>query len=220
MKPRLIVGNWKSNKTVVEAKKWLQELANSKSLMANREGLQIVVCAPFIVLAPMKEEIAKLSLPIVLGAQDVSPFPDGAYTGEVSGRMIKEVADWVLIGHSERRKYFTETDELLARKVHEAKDAGLSVIYCVPDAEAQVPDGVDVIAYEPVWAIGTGKTEDPKAAASVLAALKTKTGVEKGIYGGSVTAETVASFLAEAAIDGVLPGKASLDPQAFASLFV
>lgn len=220
MKPRLIVGNWKSNKTLVEAKKWLQELANSKSLPANREGLQVVVCVPFTLLAPMKEEIAKLSLPIALGAQDVSPFPDGAYTGEVSGRMIKEMAEWVIVGHSERRKYFSETDELLARKVHEAKDAGLSVIYCVPDAEAQVPSGVDVIAYEPVWAIGTGKTEDPKAAASVLTALKTKTSVEKGIYGGSVTAETVASFLAEDAIDGVLPGKASLDPQAFTSLFV
>lgn len=215
--PFLVVGNWKSNKTVHEAMEWVEKfrVASSES---REKNVEIVVCPPFTLLTVMKEEIKKLGLPIALGAQDVSPYPLGAYTGEIAAVQIKELADWVIIGHSERRKHFGETDALLARKVHEARDAGLKVIFCVPDEKTPVPDDVDAVAYEPVWAIGTGNAEDPTAANSIIDAIKRKFSIPMGIYGGSVTPDNIASFVSQSAIDGVLPGGASLKPDTFASL--
>lgn len=216
MKPLLIAGNWKSNKTVHEAMAWIEEFRDLS--VEIRENKTVIICPPFTALAPMKQEIEKLSLPITLGAQDVSPFPLGSYTGEVAASQLKELAEWVIIGHSERRKYLGETDALLARKAHEARDAGLKIIFCVPDEKTPVPDGVDAVAYEPVWAIGTGKAEDPKAANSIIEAIKRKFSIPIGIYGGSVTPENVATFVSQPAIDGVLPGGASLKADIFASL--
>ncbi len=210
MKPLLIAGNWKSNKTISEAMEWLKKLSAIHST--------IVLCVSYTLLYVMKQEIDRLKLSLQLGAQDVSPFDEGAYTGEVTARMVKEVADWVIIGHSERRKYFSETDEMLKNKVDRARSAGLKVIYCVSDDTTPVPAGVDVVAYEPVWAIGTGKTETPATANTVISSIKTKTEIATVIYGGSVTAENVASFIAEPSIDGVLPGGASLDPEKFSRL--
>lgn len=212
MKKLFIAGNWKSNKTTEEAGAWLEKL-NVPQIAGT-----VVVCAPFTALAPMHWAIGQRKLPIELGAQDVSPFGDGAYTGEVSARQVKELAGWVIIGHSERRNYFGETDELLGKKTAMAKEAGLKVIYCVQDAHTAAPQGVDVIAYEPVWAIGTGKTDTPQNAASVVSEIKSRTGVQICIYGGSVTAENVKDFVSTDVIDGVLPGGASLDPGKFGAL--
>jgi triosephosphate isomerase len=214
MKHLFIAGNWKSNKTTTEAIEWLQKfkIQNSKFKM---EYVTVVVCIPFTILSIFRYHIQQLKLPIQLGAQDVSPYPDGAYTGAVSARQLKELCDWVIIGHSERRKYFRETDIVLAQKVDQAKDAGLKIIYCVPDENVIVPQGVDVIAYEPIWAIGTGKTDTPENASTVIETIKKKTGVTSVIYGGSVTPENVASFVTQPAIDGVLSGGASLDPEKF-----
>ncbi len=219
MKKLLIVGNWKSNKTILEARKWLQEW-NVQFPISNIQwkNATVVLCVPYTLLYPLKQEIDQLKLPINLGAQDVSPFPDGAYTGEVSARQIKELADWVIIGHSERRKYFRETDEVLAQKVDQAKSAGLHIIYCVGDKETTTPPGVDAAAYEPVWAIGTGKSDTPENAGEVIREIKVKTNIAEVIYGGSVTQENVASFVSQESIDGVLPGGASLDPEKFANL--
>jgi len=217
VKPLLIAGNWKSNKTTVEATQWLRtfQLAIPN---VSKESTTIVLCAPYTVLGSIKWQIGASHLPIVLGAQDVSPYPDGAYTGEVSARIVKDVADWVIIGHSERRKNFGETDEMLAQKVIQAKTAGLKIIFCVPDAQTVVPEGVDAVGYEPVWAIGTGKSDTPENANDVIATIKAKSQVRTVIYGGSVTPENVASFVAQPAIDGVLPGGASLDAEKFARL--
>jgi triosephosphate isomerase len=132
--------------------------------------------------------------------------------------MVKELADWVLIGHSERRKYFNESDADLATKVEKAHNVGLKVIFCVPDDKTPVPTGVEVVAYEPVWAIGTGKTDTPENANAVVASIKQKTGATTVLYGGSVTAENVATFVSQPSIDGVLPGGASLDPQKYSNL--
>ena len=227
MKPLIIAGNWKSNKTVAEAKEWLQhfkfQISPPKAdqpLAGNNklENKTITLCVPYTLLSVLKEEIKKLVLPVQPGAQDVSPYPEGAYTGEVSARQIKELADWVIIGHSERRKYFGETDELFKKKVEQAKTAGLKIIYCVPDAETVIPAGVDVVAYEPVWAIGTGKADTPENATGVITKIKANSGVMTVIYGGSVTPENVKTFTAEPAIDGVLPGGASLNPIKFWNL--
>lgn len=211
MKKLLIAGNWKSNKTAKESIEWIGSFKPETQA-------QVILFVPFTLLYPLKQEIDRLHLSIQLGAQDVSPFSEGAYTGEVSARQIKELADWVIIGHSERRKYFGESDELLSQKVEQAKSAGLNVIYCVPDEITPVPAGVEYVAYEPIWAIGTGKTDSPQNANQVIASIKLKTHVHTVIYGGSVTAENVVSFVSEEAIDGVLPGGASLDPNKFAQL--
>lgn len=219
MKRLLIAGNWKSNKTIAEAVDWLQQFdVTCKTSNVEWKNTTVVLCVPFTLLYLMKQEINRLKLPIELGAQDVSPFIDGAYTGEVSARQLKEFVQWVIIGHSERRKYFGETDEILTQKVFQAIVMGLGVIYCVPDDATIVPDGVKVLAYEPVWAIGTGKSDTPENAGEVIMKIKEKTHVSAMIYGGSVTPDNVASFVAVQAIDGILPGGASLDAEKFASL--
>ncbi|MEK7544158.1 MAG: triose-phosphate isomerase family protein [Patescibacteria group bacterium] len=220
MKNVLIAGNWKSNKTTLEAKQWLQEwnIQLSNNPIIQWKNMTVVLCVPYTLLYMMKQEIDRLKLPIDLGAQDVSPFAQGAYTGEVNARQIKELAQWVIIGHSERRKNFHETDEVLAQKTSQAKLEGLSVLYCVPDDITLVPAGVDAVAYEPVWAIGTGKSDSPQNAQQVIQSIKSKTHVFCVIYGGSVTPDNVAAFMTQPAIDGVLPGGASLDAQKFSSL--
>jgi len=219
MKPLYIVGNWKSNKVVGEAVNWLQTFASQYANMTKELGAtQLVVCVPFSDLYAMKQLKDSLHLPFSLGAQDVSPFPEGAYTGEVSARMVKDLADWVLIGHSERRRYFHETDEELVKETEQAKEAGLQIIYCVPDSETHIPQGVDVGAYEPVWAVGTGKTDIPENANAIISQIKQKTNTPAVLYGGSVTPENVAQFTSQSAIDGVLVGGASLDPVKFLHL--
>ena len=221
MKQVFIAGNWKSNKTTVEATHWLQQF-NDQCQMTNVQigRLKIVLCVPFTCLFSCKQLIDKHSMPITLGAQDVSPFEAGAYTGEVNAVQIKELAEWVIIGHSERRTLFSETDDVLAKKVQQAKTVGLHIIYCVSDADTRVPQNVDVVAYEPVWAIGTGKTDTPENANQVIEAIKKKTTIPTVIYGGSVTAENVSLFVSMHSTDGVLPGGASLDPEKFCNLIL
>lgn len=219
MKHLFIAGNWKSNKTVVESLKWMQKFsAEYDQIRTGLTDSTIVICVPYTALLVLKEQIDAKSLPVQLGAENVSPFKEGAETGEVSARMVRELADWVIVGHSERRKNFAETDDTLAQKVARAKEAGLKVIYCVPDEQTVVPAGIDVVAYEPVWAIGTGKTETAENANTVISGIKAKSQVATAIYGGSVTAENVAGFVAQPHIDGVLPGGASLNPATFARL--
>ncbi|KKU82399.1 hypothetical protein A2973_01585 [Candidatus Gottesmanbacteria bacterium RIFCSPLOWO2_01_FULL_49_10] len=220
MKQIFIAGNWKSNKTTSEAIEWLREFKIKTSNFKLKTTPQVVLCASFTLLYPLKKEISRLGIPIKLGAQDVSPYGAGAYTGAVNAVQIKEIADWVIIGHSERRKFFSETDELLQQEVEQAKSAGLGIIYCVPDDTTIVPGTVDVVAYEPVWAIGTGKSDTPENANSVIQTIKTVSKAGRVIYGGSVTRENVASFIAQPMIDGVLPGGASLSPETFYDLLV
>lgn len=132
MKKLLIVANWKANKTIDEATQWLKEVESIKYQVLS--NLELIICPPFTLLYHLKLLITNSQLPITLAAQDVSPFPDGAYTGEVSARMLKDLGvKYVLIGHSERRKYFKEDEAILANKVREALDVGLTPIFCVQD---------------------------------------------------------------------------------------
>lgn len=218
MKPVIIAGNWKSNKTIAETKQWLTQLASYKEKLQAFSSIQLILCAPYTALYILREEIQFFGLPISTGAQDLSPFVDGAYTGAVSARMVRELVDYVIIGHSERRKYFAETDEMLQKKVDQAKSVGLHVIYCVPDNETNVAAGSDIVAYEPVWAIGTGKTDTPQNANNVISSIKEKSGIAKALYGGSIVPDNVVSFVSQPAIDGVLLGGASLDPAKFFDL--
>lgn len=221
MKSLLIAGNWKSNKTLNETEDWLEQL-QLKWVTAgiNWPNVKLILCASFTLLYFLNQKIKQLGLPLSLGAQDVSPFGDGAYTGAVNARQLQELAQWVIIGHFERRKYFGETDELLAQKAGQAKRAGLKVIFCVPETTTPVPENIDVVAYEPVWAIGTGKSDTAENAGSVMATIKKQTRATSVIYGGSVVADNIARFVAQPAIDGVLAGTASLAPETFFALIV
>lgn len=213
MKKLCIVANWKSNKTESEAKEWISEVSGLKDQdLSNKD---IVLCPSFIHLPIVKASIGEQMLPIRLGAQDISAFEEGAYTGEVSARQIKEFANFVIIGHSERRNNFGENDENLFKKFKLAKENGLAVIFCVQGKETKVPENVDIVAYEPVDAIGTGNPDTPENAEKVAAYFKADSKVSTVLYGGSVTAVNVNSFTQMPSIDGVLVGKASLDSREF-----
>ncbi len=208
MKSIVIVANWKSNKTVAEADSWL---GSFKSQVPDGT---IILAAPFTLLHLLHERKSGFEL----GAQDVSPLGVGAYTGAINAQQLKELVDWVIVGHSERRKNFGETDDILKQKVFQAKNAGLRVIFCVSDETETVPEDADIVAYEPIGAIGSGQSEDPRASNEIIARLKEKTKVPIGLYGGSVTPDNVASFIQQPAIDGVLVGGVSLDPTKFLQL--
>jgi len=215
MKNTFIIGNWKSHKTSKEATEWFEKLATLfKEETLSYENKTIILCPPFHLLPLVSSLIHEHQLPLQLGAQDVSPFEVGAYTGEVAASQLREYVDYVIIGHSERRKYFGESDEVVAQKTKQALGAGITPLVCVQSIDTTVPHGVSMIAYEPVFAIGTGNADTPEDAEKVLQTFKDK-GMQITLYGGSVNPENVASFMKESAVDGVLPGTDSLDPDLF-----
>lgn len=223
MEKRYIIGNWKSNKTVKEAKDWLttfHQVTVNGTLDTDR-NLVTIVCVPFVHISPLFDELKTLlseKFNLLLGAQDVSPFPDGAYTGAVSAHMLSGLVSYCLIGHSERRTHFAESDEIIAQKAKQLLKYNIQPILCVQDANIPIPDGITLVAYEPVWAIGSGKPATPEHANEVASMIKSKKPQVEIIYGGSVTADNVGTFLSQPNIVGVLPGGASLDTDAFSQL--
>ncbi len=222
MKLLFIAGNWKSNKTGTDATEWLRSFkSHITSSTTQIKNITLVLCVPFTLLSIVKRGIEEAKLPLALGAQDVSALPEGAYTGEINAKQLKEFVEWVIIGHSERRKNLGETDELLFKKIVLAKEAGLKVIFCVQNESVPIPAGVDVVAYEPPWAISAvsnWKAQTAHEAAVVCEAIKTKFPNIPVIYGGSASADNIASYIEQPSIDGVLSGGASLDPEKFAAL--
>ena len=198
-----------------------------------REGVDVAVCPPFASLAVAVQVLAGTE--VAVAAQNVHWEPEGAFTGEVSAPMLRELGVYgAIVGHSERRQYFGETDETTAKRARAALDAGLSVIACVGETEAERDAGQTenvlrrqvsvleaednlVIAYEPVWAIGTGKTATPEIAQEAHALIKSLLDVPV-LYGGSVKPENAAELLGQPAVDGALVGGASLDVESFAAI--
>ncbi|MDP3941576.1 MAG: triose-phosphate isomerase [bacterium] len=217
MKKLTIVANWKSNMTSGEAIQWLQEFPISQ-IQSHTSSKEIVICPPFTLLNQLKWYVTEKKLPFQIGSQDVSPFPRGAYTGEVAADLLKEFVTYSIIGHSERRKYFHEDGQMLANKVDLAHSSDLTVIFCVQGANTSIPKGVRVVAYEPVFAIGTGEPDSPENAESVARSISDNTQVEMVLYGGSVTEKNVSSFTKMEHIRGVLVGTASLNPSSFAQI--
>lgn len=241
----VIAGNWKMFKTVNEATdyavKFLEEVKDVTDL-------DIILCAPFTALYPLKNELEESVVHV--GAQNMSWADQGAFTGEISAQMLLDVAcTYVIIGHSERREMFGEADEAINKKVQKALASGLTPILCVGEnlnvreegkaaerVSSQVVHALSsistedlsriVIAYEPIWAIGTGKTASSKDAQDMCASIRATLNGLMGLgaeqvpilYGGSVKAENIAELLAEPDIDGALVGGASLDPLSFAKL--
>jgi len=223
MKTKLVVANWKSNKTVTEATAWVQSFLQTQK-KANR---QYVVCPPMPLL-PFILDLKKSD--VALGVQDLSPYGAGAYTGEVSGYSLQDLGvTYAILGHSERRKYFHESSIMVAKKVAQAIDFGIQPIICV-DRE-QIKEQADalstdekkkvIIAYEPVHAISTfGGKEDPlDVTLGVIAEIRDAFGKESVVlYGGSVSPENSIVYLENEAIDGALVGGASLVAEKFSQL--
>lgn len=219
MKKQFIVANWKSNKTIDEAEKWLHGL--DKKLRFDKPDLknkEIILCPSFTLFEHAHYCSENLRLPIKFGAQDISPFEAGEYTGEINGRQIAEVASFVIIGHSERRRHFLEIEEMLEKKAEMAKKYKLTPIYCIQDRETPIPKETALIVYEPIFAVGSGHPDTPENAQEVAEFIKEKDKSVSVLYGGSVTARNVASFTKMSSIDGVIVGRASLNPEEFADI--
>lgn len=245
MRKKVIAGNWKMNKTLQEAEQFIEAVRDLKT----NEHVEAIVCAPFPYLAMLVEKAEGTYIKIA--AQTMHFEENGAFTGEVSPVMLKDIGvTHVIIGHSERREYFNETDETVNKKVIAAFKHGLTPIVCVGETlkqreadetlvhiEKQVKKALQglrdeqvrktIIAYEPIWAIGTGKSATPELANEVCAHIRTiieriadrATAEAVRIqYGGSVHAENIAGFMAQAEIDGALVGGASLEPASFLQL--
>lgn len=208
-----IVANLKSYKTEAEAKAWLdvfKKINENPQIFAQKE---IIICPPFTLLSLFRDFFKENNLPVKIGAQNVSSFDEGAYTGEINAKQIKEFGDYVIIGHSERRSNFKESDDVLSNKVKISFEHGLTPIYCVQDKDTTVPQGVNILAYEPVFAIGTGNPDTPENADNIAKSFVDKNKIV--LYGGSVKSENVRSFTKEENVKGVLVGGASLDAQEF-----
>ncbi|MBI2028058.1 MAG: triosephosphate isomerase [Candidatus Levybacteria bacterium] len=225
MKKVFIVANWKSNKITKEARKWIEDLSNSNfNFMDFKE---IIICPSFSLLSSVKlgiQEIIGQKLKIKVGAQDISQFDEGAYTGGVNGRQIKELADYVIVGHSERRNNFGEDGKIVNEKISKALKYNLIPILCVSDMK-QIHDSRLVIhnsnfivAYEPTFAIGTGTPDTPENADKMAKNIKEILGEIPVLYGGSVSKFNIKSFTQMSYIDGALVGRASLDVKEFATI--
>ena len=176
MKKLFIIANWKSNKTINETEKWLHDFSEKIKIgPLSLDNKEIIVCPSFTVLEHANYCAKNLNLPIKFGAQNISSFDKGAYTGEVFGAQIKEFAQYIIIGHSERRQNFSENNEVLSEKVLLAKKYNLTPIFCIQNEETPVPEEVDIIAYEPPTAIGTGNPDTPENAQRVAKAVSERT---------------------------------------------
>jgi triosephosphate isomerase (TIM) len=226
----LIAGNWKMFKGPVETAEFCVDLRRHE---ADFDGIDVAVCPPFTSLAVAVQVLAGTD--IAVAAQNVHWDDEGAFTGEISAPMLRELGVYgAIVGHSERRQLFGETDDDVAKRARAALDAGLSVIACVGETEAEREEGETedvlrrqvsvlaaednlVVAYEPVWAIGTGKTATPEIAQEAHSFIKGLLDVPV-LYGGSVKPDNASELLAQADVDGALVGGASLDVESFAAI--
>jgi triosephosphate isomerase len=210
----LIVANLKSYKNENEAKNWLEEFGKIKELNLDLTQKEIIICPSFTQLFSFFSYFSSNNINIKLGAQNISPFDEGAYTGEVNAKQIKDFAQYVLIGHSERRTNFNELEDMLTKKVDMALKYGLNPIFLIQNQQDLIPQGVQIVAYDPTAAIGTGKPDTPENADAIAAIIKSKNNVQV-LYGGSVTSGNVKSFTAKTNLDGVIVGGASLEAEEF-----
>jgi len=242
MRKPFIAANWKMNKTLVETQEFISKFIPE---VKEKSDVDIAIAPPFIYLTVAAEKLKNTN--VVLAAQDVFYEEKGAYTGEISPLMLVDIGcQYVIVGHSERRQHFNETDDIINRKMKAAKKAGLGIILCIGESLEEKEagktfevlqrelekglNGVDldnmVLAYEPIWAIGTGKTATPEQAQETHAYIRARLNILYGnkaddfciIYGGSVTPENIDSLMACKDVDGALVGGASLKVESFIRL--
>ena len=246
----LVVGNWKMNKSVSEARELASAIAARVGDSAGATGadavVEIVVCPPFVALDAVGKALQGSC--VAVGAQNIHSEPSGAFTGEISAPMLIDICRYVIIGHSERRSLFGETDMDINHKVKAALDAGLTPILCVGEDLAQrnagnanavvaeqlcaalrdAPSaGRAIVAYEPVWAIGTGESATPQVAQAMMSHIRATlaaicdnevASAMPLLYGGSVNAANAADYIRQPDVNGVLVGGASLDADSFAAI--
>lgn len=216
MKKLFIIANWKSNNDSIQVKDWIERFTSHDLGFTNKE---IIICPSFVHLSIFKSSFLNHKL-TSLGAQDISHFDEGSYTGEVNGKQIKEFADYVIVGHSERRTDFNETHEIIAQKIAMAEKYNLTPILCVSsldqiyNSKFVIHNSELIVAYEPLSAVGSGNPDSPENAEKVAINIKKELNAFV-LYGGSVNSDNVKSFTQIASIDGVLVGRASLDPFEF-----
>lgn len=246
MRKPILAGNWKMNKTPAEAVEFVRAL---RPLITRYENVEVVVCVPFVALPAVADALRGVKVGV--GAQNMHWAESGAYTGEVSAAMLKGLADYVIIGHSERREYFNETDEGVNKKIKTALSHGLTPIVCVGENLGQNErgetdtfvsgqiraafDGITpedaqkiVVAYEPIWAIGTGKTATSAVANRICGTVVRGTlaelygeAVAQNIrvqYGGSANEKNIGELMSMPDIDGALIGGASLKLDGFSDM--
>jgi len=246
MRKKVIAGNWKMNNDISESQNLVSGIISG---LGNDTKCDVIVCPPFTSLSEVNTLIK--DTPVKLGAQNMHYEDSGAFTGEISNSMLKSVGcEYVIIGHSERRTIFWENDEMINKKIKKALESGLKVIFCIGESLAQREEGVTndvvkkqivnglmnvtsddlkniIIAYEPIWAIGTGKTATPEQAQEVHSFIRgvieefySKESAEnlQIQYGGSVKPENAATLLSQPDIDGALVGGACLKADSFLSI--
>jgi triosephosphate isomerase len=243
MRVPMITGNWKMHTTVEEA---IELVIKMRFELDRIDNVDKVICPPFISLDALKTRLEGST--VKLGAQDIHYEEKGAFTGEISPQMVSNLCDYVIVGHSERRKYFNETIEIVDKKVKAAMKVGLKPILCIGETAEENKAGKTeevltkqlsspstrlyligglVIAYEPIWAIGTGVPATGQQANKTIGFIRNYIAEEQGkgiaqdvriLYGGSVTAENIAEFVKQPEIDGALVGGASLKANEFLSI--
>jgi triosephosphate isomerase (TIM) len=212
-----LIANWKANKTVAEALEWVSIVGPQ---IERRDHLKVVICPTFTAIEEVKKAVLVGNFNLMVGCQDLSAFEDGPYTGEETAQILKQFVDLAILGHSERRQNFGETPEMVSQKVKQALDHQIIPLVCVQGQETPVPEGVKLIAFEPVEAIGTGHPDTPQDASEVATFFQQNFSQELDIvYGGSVTSENVKGFLMPDNLNGVLVGGASLDPEEFLKIY-
>ena len=239
----IVAGNWKMNTTIAEGLVLVDAMLPRLQTLS---AVERVVCPPFVSLAAVSERLRGTEIHV--GAQNLHPEAKGAFTGEIAPGMLTGLVDWVIIGHSERRQYFCEDDAFVNRKVRAALEAGLQPIVCVGESLEQHERGETeqfvtgqvraafegiadlgrvVVAYEPIWAIGTGRAATPEGANATIALIRATIGEIAGQsvaealriqYGGSVTADNFGAFIAQPDVDGALVGGASLRADQFVEI--
>jgi triosephosphate isomerase (TIM) len=233
MRRPMMAGNWKMNKTPSEAVALAQAIADAVATCSN---VDCVICPSFVALSPVK--LVLQGTAVEVGAQNVHWADNGAYTGEISASMLKDLATYVIIGHSERRQYFAETDESVNKKLHAVLAHGLTPILCVGESLAQNRAGETqaivsmqvealIIAYEPIWAIGTGLAATAEQAGAicglvrqVVAALYGQAAADtlRILYGGSTNEKNIGEIMQQPDIDGALIGGASLKVESYGAM--
>ena len=207
---KYFIANWKANKNLKDALQWVKVFLDEPII---NNQIKIIICPPYPFLYPLADKFKNLAN-IFLGVQNLSEFDNGNFTGEVTAAMVKDIVNFALIGHSERRKYFLENEEQIEKKIIQAKRNQIEPILCVRGENDKIHPLVKIIAYEPDYAIGTGFNESP----TKVITLKKKLNLKPKtlfLYGGSINEINAQQYLKYKEIDGLLVGNCSLDPYKF-----
>lgn len=221
MKNIYVLGNWKSNKTLSDAKKWIETYSKNVKVPID---VTVIICPASLQISLFQKDVVSAHV----GLQNVSAFETGAYTGEIAASMMTGIVEYVMIGHSERRKNFGESDEIVAQKTMNAILAGIKPVVCVSNLD-QVKSlqrlvlnflQTGLILYEPLFAIGSGQADTPESANVAAKEIISVLGAVPVLYGGSVMPDNVGGFTSQEYISGVGVGGASLDPEKFIAVIL